>query len=116
MKEHEISFNTSTPVTQIKRVLADVFKGANLGPIESSTNGLLDSEPPADIELVADKQTITGAWAVQVFVTDRAQHREVTLVALGDSGASRAFHGIKNTLSLSKSIRLAEKAAAAIGR
>ncbi|GAB2568560.1 hypothetical protein [Kribbella endophytica] len=116
MKQHEISFNTSTTVPQIKRVLADVFRGANLGPIESSTNGLLDTEAPADVELVADKRTITGAWAVQVFVFDREQHREVTLIALGDGGASRAFHGIKNTLSLSKSVRVAEEAAAAIGR
>ncbi|MGW6279918.1 hypothetical protein [Kribbella sp. NPDC055071] len=116
MKEHEISFKTSTPVARIKQILADVFRGANLSPIQSNTNGLLDTEAPADVELVADKQTLTGAWAVQVYVFDREQHREVTLIALGDRGASRAFHGIGNTVSLSKSIRVAEQAATAIGR
>jgi hypothetical protein len=114
MKSQEIVVTTSSDVDRIKGCLSEVFRGATIEPLQSSTGGLLDSGPVAAVELLAEKKTIGGIWAVQVFVFDQGHQRQVKFIALGDSGASRAFHGIKNTASLSKSVKIAEQAAAAL--
>ncbi len=114
MKTQEIVFTTAVSIEQIKQALQDVFRGAELKPLQSNTGGLLDSGPKAEVELLAEKKGMAGSWAVQVYVFNQGNQRQVKLVALGDAGMSRAFGGVKNTVSLSKSVKVAEQAAAAV--
>jgi hypothetical protein len=102
---------TQSSVDQIKQSLEGTFRGAELHPIQSS---MLDSGPQAAVELLAEKKGIGGLWAVQVYVFDNGDQRQVKLVALGDRGLSRAWGGMRNTASLAKSLKIAERAAAAI--
>lgn len=77
---------------------------AEIGPISST---VLDER--ADLDFLAQRKGLTGHSAVQFFVFDRGETREVHIVALGDGGMSRAWGGLKNTLSLTKSTQWADQ-------
>lgn len=110
-KTQEIELVTAATLDQIKMALQGAFKGAEFSPLRSTTGGLLDVGSPADIELLAQREGVGGAWAVQVYAWDRGADRTVSLVALGDGGFSRSMHGMRNTVSLSKSVKKAREAA-----
>ncbi|AIY03018.1 hypothetical protein ART_3419 [Arthrobacter sp. PAMC 25486] len=77
---------------------------ADIGPVNST---VLDER--ADLEFLAQRKGLAGHAAIQFYVFDRGALREVHIVALGDAGLSRAWGGVKNTLSLSKSTQWAEQ-------
>lgn len=109
MKSNEYRLQTEMTVGQIKQCVQPVMAKADIGPINSS---VLDEG--ADLEFLAQKKGLTGHSAIQFFVFDRGGTREVQVVALGDGGMSRAWGGIKNTLSLSKSTQWAEQVVEAL--
>lgn len=115
MKNHEISISTALSVDQIKVALQGPLARAEMKPLSSATGGFLDTGPTAAVEFLAQKKALNGFAAVQVYIFDGVQ-RKVVLVALGDSGFSRAMGGTKNTTSLGKSIKLAEQLAEAVQR
>lgn len=114
MKTHEISFTTEQSVDSIKHALQGAIGKAEVGPIRSEHGGLLDAGPRPAVEIVIEKRGLGGVGAVQVYVFDHDAHREVTLVALGDGGLSRAIGGARATASLGKSVKMAEAIAAAL--
>ncbi|MGP4996039.1 hypothetical protein [Glutamicibacter ardleyensis] len=104
MKTVTREITTSLTVSEIKRCVNGVMGKAQIGPIES---GVLDE--PSDLEFLAERKGITGHSAVQFYVHDLGENRRVEIVALGVGGFGRALHGIKNTLSLSKSTQWADE-------
>lgn len=81
-----------------------MLEKAKIAPV---TSGILDE--PAHLSFLAERLGMLSQWALQFYVFDRGSHREVIIVALGDGGFSRAFNGVKNTVSLSKSTEVAEQ-------
>lgn len=59
------------------------------------SNDAFGVEEKADIEVLArGKKLFAGAWAVQIYVTDRGTDRLVQLVALGDSAFAKFSAGM----------------------
>lgn len=115
VKTHEITVVTRKAVDQIKRGFQEPLARVSLKPLSSASGGFLDAGPTANVEFLGEKSSpLGGTAAVQVYVFDDGEQRTVTLVALGDGGISRAVGGVKNTMSLSKSIALAERLAATV--
>lgn len=109
MKTEEISVTTPLTIGQIKSALKKPIGRADVLPVQG---GVLDE--PADLELLVEKKTLGGVAAVQVYAFDDGDNRRVVFVALGQSGLGRAFGGIKNTASLTKSVAFAQEMAATL--
>lgn len=107
LKTKEISLRTHLSIPDIKFRISPILEKAKIAPVTSS---LIDE--PAALSFLAERLGMVTQWAVQFYVFDRGDHREICIVALGDGGFSRAFNGIKNTVSLSKSTQVAEQLAA----
>ncbi len=109
LKTDESSFNTHRSVTELGRALQGVLshvKAQSISEVESTSGALAAFDDRAEIQILAQGQSLLGGqWAVQVYVFDRGEHREVILVALGDGGFARAFNGARNTLSLGGSVK-----------
>jgi len=118
LKTDEIEFSTVLPVAQLGRALQEVLrsvKAKSIEPIESSSGALSSFDDKAEIEIIAQGQSLLGGqWAVQAYVFDRGHDRLVTLVALGDGGFTRAMNGARNTASLGGSIKKRDEIAAAL--
>lgn len=118
LKTSETSFKTTKSVQEIGRALQNALAHAKAGSIEeieSSSGALAAFDDRGSIEIVAQGQTLlSGQWAVQVYVYDHGESREVQLVALGDGGFTRAWNGAANTASLSTSVKKRDAIAAAI--
>lgn len=109
MKSSEISFTTRKSLADVGGSLQAAMarvKAQEIAQIESSSGALAAFDQRADIEIVGSGKTLlTGYWAVQVYVADEGEHRAVTLIALGDSGLSKAMHGAANSTWLSTSTK-----------
>lgn len=109
MKTSEITLRTTRSVADLGRALQTAFANAraeSIDPIQSGSGALSSFDDRADIEVVGHGGSLLGGmWAVQVYVHDQGDFREVQLVAIGDSGLSRAWHGARNTASLSLSTK-----------
>lgn len=116
MKTAESTFTTTRTVPDIGRMLREALtraKARSIDDIQSSSGALSNFDDKADIQVVAQGQSLLGArWVVQFYVHDRDTHRDVTLVALGDGGFTRAMNGTTNTVSLSASIKRRDEIAA----
>jgi len=112
LKTSEDSFTTSASVAELGRALQNAFAAAKAASIEEVTSGsgaLAGFDDRASIQVVGmGASLVGGTWAVQVYVHDRGDTREVTLVALGDGGLTRAWNGARNTASLSLSTKKRE--------
>lgn len=109
MKSSETTFTSDQPVAHIGRRLQGVLATVKAQVIDEITNdsGALSAfDDRADIQVVAQGQTmLTGQWAVQIFVVDQGLKREITLVALGDSGFTKVMYGGKSSAWLSTSTK-----------
>lgn len=118
MKTDTMEFSTQRTVGELGRLLQQAMqetKAHSVEPVQSSSGALSAFDDRADIEIVAQGNSmLSGDWCVQVYVVDKGDERRVAVVALGDGGFTRAFHGARNTVSLSKSIRKRDIIAAAI--
>ncbi|MDT0158205.1 hypothetical protein Q9R19_11265 [Microbacterium sp. ARD32] len=103
-------------MADIGRALQEVLPRVKAQSVEEITGGigaLAAYEERADIQIVAEGQTfMTGQWAVQIYVSDEGAQRAITLIALGDSGFSKAMNGAKNSAWLSTSIKKRDEIAA----
>lgn len=90
MKNNEYQLETNLTVSQIKQRVQSVLGKAEIGPIQST---VLDER--ADLEFLAQRKGLAGHSAIQLFVYNRGHMRDVQVVALGDSGVSRALGGLK---------------------
>jgi hypothetical protein len=112
VRDNAVTFETKLTVKEIGRTLQDVLarlKASSIKQISSGSGALEAFDDRADIQVVASGADFTALWAVQIYVVDRNNVREVMLVALGDSILSRAMGGARNTTSPSKSISKREK-------
>ncbi len=111
-KTSEDSFTTTKSVAEIGRALQAGFaaaKAASIDDIVSGSGALSGFDDRASIEVVGSGGSLLGGqWAVQVYVHDHGDAREVTLVALGDGGFTRAWNGTRNTASLPLSTKKRE--------
>lgn len=117
LKENSITFYSHRTVDEIARILQDVLthlKASSIQKISSGTGALEMFDDRADIQVVAQGVDFTAFWAVQVYVLDEGNSRNIMLVALGDSGFSRAMGGLRNTVSLTKSIKKRDSIATAL--
>ncbi|SMH50551.1 hypothetical protein SAMN06295885_3575 [Rathayibacter oskolensis] len=118
MKSESSSFDTEKSVQTLGRTLQDALaraRAASIGPIQSGSGALSQFDDKADIEVVAQgRGLVGGSWAVQVFVRDTGQKRNVELVALGDSGMARVMDGYRNSISLQASVKKRDEIAAAL--
>ena len=108
-KTDEVEFATAKSVPEIGRALQDVLRAANaqsIDPVQSGSGALSEFDDRADIEIVAEGQSLLGGrWVVQAYVFDQGHQRVVKLIALGDGGFSRAMNGARNTVALGGSIK-----------
>jgi hypothetical protein len=111
-----IVVDTAMPLAEVAARINAALNGhrADVEPLTVSNNPLDKFSNQPDVALLASRKGPMGAWGVRVYLMDRDQRREIHLEALGDGGFSRAFHGIKNTFSLSKSVAKAESLAAVV--
>jgi len=117
MKEDAINFNTKRTVKEIGQILQNVFgqlKASSIDQISSGSGALEQFDDHADIQVVAQGVDFMNCWAVQVYVVDGGETREVELVALGDGGFTRVMAGSRNTMSISKSIKKRDAVADAL--
>lgn len=116
MQTKSVIVDTGIPLAEIAAMLNAALSGqkAVIEPLTASDNPLDQFDQQADVALLASRKGLAGLWGVRIYLIDRGQRREVHLEAIGDGGISRAFHGIKNTFSLSKSLTKAEALAAIV--
>jgi hypothetical protein len=116
MQTKSIVVDTIIPLTELATILNAALDGhkATVEPLTVSNNPLDQFGPQPEVALLASRKGPMGSWGVRVYLMDDEQRREIHLEALGDGGFSRAFHGIKNTFSLSKSLAKAEALAAVV--
>ena len=109
IKTSEVSLTTDMVVQQIGRALQSAFgkaKAESIEDITSASGALSNFDDRAIIEVVGQGSSLmAGHWAVQAYVFDRGESREIVLIALGDGGFTRAMNGGANTLSLARSIK-----------
>jgi len=106
MKSNSLEFESALSVEQLGQALNRGFTRlkAKVERVSASSNPLDSLNGSPDVAVVGTGQSLLGGgWAVHAYVTDLGTHRHVELVALGDSGFTRAFDGIRNSLSLGKS-------------
>lgn len=105
MKSEENVFVASIALSRIRQVLQQVLKGCKIEPLEF---GYLDDVP--DFGCVAEKPgLIGGSSVVQIAVYEDDGARQVHVVPVWDSGFSRAWSGLGNSVSQSGSKKLAER-------
>lgn len=122
LREDTITFSTQRSVKEIGQTLQVVLarlKSTSIEQISSGSGALEVFDDHADIEIVAQggepiMGLSTGSWAVQIYVVDRGMEREIALVALGDNLLTRAWNSIRNSMSLSKSIKKRDEIADAL--
>lgn len=108
MKTDDVTFRTPRSVEDLGRALSRSLSSlkSEAQPIISDSGALSGFDDRAEIEVVADGQTLLGGmWAVQIYVFDHGLEREVALVALGDGGFARAWAGARNSVSLAASVK-----------
>lgn len=103
IKTNEFQTSTILSVTEIRQRIQPALARAEIRKLKANALHV-----PADLEFLAETRGLRGQAAIQVLVFDHGDIREVQVTALGDGGMARAWGGVKNTLSLSKSIQLAE--------
>lgn len=106
MKSNSLEFESTLSVQALGQTLNRAYArlGATVEPVIASSNPLDTMDGTPDIAVVGTATGIlTGTWGVHAYVSDTGPYRHVELVAMGDSGFTRAFHGIRNTMSLGKS-------------
>ncbi|WP_409046923.1 hypothetical protein AB2L57_09395 [Microbacterium sp. HA-8] len=113
-----MTIETSRSVPDLGRALQEILskvKATSIEQIQSSSGALSAFDDRADIEIIAQGQSLLGPqWAVQVYVVDEEDKRAILLVALGEGGFTRAMSGARNSLSLSASIKRRDEIAAAL--
>lgn len=110
VKTEIISLQSSLSLPELKSLIQSVIGRAEVSPLE---NSILDN--PSDFGILVEKKALmSGVSAVQVHINRDGDMNAVDLVALGDSGFSRAMGGYRNTTSMSGSIKLAEEIATSI--
>ncbi|MEV7621505.1 hypothetical protein [Actinoplanes sp. NPDC089786] len=116
MQTKSIMVETAIPLAEVAAMLNTALNGhkAIVEPLTVSNNPLDQFDTQPAVALLASHKGAMGAWGVRVYLMDHDERREVHLEALGDGGFSRAFHGIKNTFSMSRSFAKAEALAAVI--
>jgi len=117
-KAEEVRFASPHSVQAIGRELQGIFaslKAGSVEPLQSTSGALAAFDDSADIEIVASGASFTSMWAVQVYVWDYEDYREVAVVALGDGGLTRAMVGARYTTSLGNSIRKRDQVALRLG-
>ena len=94
MKTDDVTFRTPRSVEDLGRALSRSLSSlkSEAQPIISDSGALSGFDDRAEIEVVADGQTLLGGmWAVQM--------------ALGDGGFARAWAGARNSVSLAASVK-----------
>lgn len=116
MKEQQIEVTTTLEVDEIQRALQPVFAGATFDTLRSGSGGFLDAAADRpDLSFVAHRKTLTQMWCVQVRVYDLGAERGAVLTAMGSSLYEHLGAGSpRNTISLSKSLKVADEASRAI--
>ena len=103
MKQDESIYRTRLDLGALKQIIREAVGRAEISPVQHDA---LDD--PADLSVLVEKSgLIGGSSAVQVHVNDEGDHRLVEIIALGDSGFSRAMQGARNSVSLRGSKKLA---------
>jgi hypothetical protein len=111
MKTDMIEFETKRTTQELGRILADAVVAARgeTAPYESPSGALQIYDDEKAIAVVARGQSsalsLSGFWAVQIFVFEQEGERLARLVALGDGGFTRAMSGSKNTVSLGLGVK-----------
>ena len=106
MKSNNLEFESSLTVQELGQTLNSSYARlkATVEPVLASSNPLDTMGGSPDIAVVGTARGLVGgAWGVHAYVNDAGPHRLVELVAIGDSGFSRAFNGLRNAVSLGKS-------------
>lgn len=111
IKTSELSLVTSLDIKSAARVVNQFFaqEKADVEPIIESNNPLDALEGQSVLSVVGSRQGRMNQWAVQVYFDHHEKGTQITLVAIGHSGMSRAFTGTRYTASLSKSVGQMEK-------
>lgn len=106
MASEVLETRTALTVEQVKRVFSDVLSSRKVefGSIQPGDNPFAES---ADFEAYASRKTVAGGWIVQIYINDRGEARDVSLVAVGSTALGRAVGGLKNTYSLATSREMA---------
>lgn len=116
LKTSEMTITSSRETGEIGRALQGALarvKAQSIEEIQVEGGALAGYADRSDIQIIAQGQTmLTGQWAVQVYVDDQGLQREITLIALGDSGFSKAMNGARNSAWLSTSIKKRDEIAA----
>ncbi len=116
MNTSELELTSPKSLNELKsalqRVLAEA-RAKSIQEIEVPYDPLAVPTESVDLKIVAEGQgLIGGSWAVQIFADEHDEGCDVMLIALGDSGFARAMGGVRNTVSLSKSVQVRDAIAA----
>jgi hypothetical protein len=107
IKTETITLASSLSIPELKSVIQSSIGRAEVSPVE---NGMLDT--PSDFSILVEKKSlVTGVAAVQIHINSDQGQNIVDIVALGQSGFARAMGGMRNTVSLSKSLEFASSIA-----
>lgn len=111
IKTSQVVLKTNLEIREAARVVNDFFarEKAQVEGLEPSSNPLDALEGGPTLAVVGSRQGMMNQWAVQVYFEPLGNGTEITLIAIGDSGMSRAMVGTRYTASLSKSTAQAQK-------
>lgn len=105
-------FRTGLGIAELRQILRTVVGKATISPVQYD---MLDE--PVDFAVVVEKSSFFGGDSVvQVHINDVGDHRQLSVVAIGDSGFARAMAGLRYSASLSASRKYAASIIEAIRR
>ena len=111
IKTNQVVIHTKLDLREAARIVNEFFsrEKAQVDGLEPSSNPLDAQEGEPTLAVVGSTPGIINQMAVQVYFEPVGSGTEITLIALGDSGMSRAVGGTRYTASLSKSTAQAQK-------
>jgi hypothetical protein len=107
VKTQSVALETQLSLREVASLVNTAFASmkARVEAIEPSSNPLDNLDGVADVAVVGQRAAFMNVWAVQVYVYDLGGRTGVELVALGEGAFSRAWHGLRNSTSLSASVK-----------
>lgn len=116
MANEGIELRTTLTVPQVATIfrdtLAEASRRVEFGNVQGDNSpfGQFEAQPEfCAVASVFGKVNPLNNFALQIYVFDEGEYREVRLVVVGSSSLGRALHGAKNTYSKAVGWKQAER-------
>lgn len=97
-----VQIRTALPAEEVRNIFRSTLQAyshkVEFGAVAPSDNPF---DTPVDFQAYASLKTLAGGWIVQIYIVDRQDVREVSLLPVGSSAFGRAMGGLRNTVSRS---------------